>query len=73
MISLVDEKYYERAWCYAEAVMISGLDVSSKRQSALRCTGMGGYQASATGEWTLEKARDLVIKMNDKKLMHEQD
>ncbi|KAL2166965.1 hypothetical protein VTG60DRAFT_1923 [Thermothelomyces hinnuleus] len=67
MISLVDEK-----------VPFDGFEDMHAGPPALNAaaagsTEMGGYQASATREWTLEKARDLVIKMNNKKLTHEQD
>ncbi|KAL2194085.1 hypothetical protein P885DRAFT_43648 [Corynascus similis CBS 632.67] len=91
VISLVDETYYERAWCCVEAMMISELDVSfyedfsahrwlehmpfAMADSAASTGETGDDRANATGggKWTLQKARRLALKMQDKKLTYEQD
>lgn len=82
VISLVDDTYYDRAWCCVEALMVGELDRYLSRRSVRRWyehLAVATPGADQTGEsegppeWTLQPARDLMLSMKDKKLTYEQD
>lgn len=82
VISLVDDTYYDRAWCCVEAMMVDGLDRYTSRRFVRRWyehLAVATTSTEQTGEgkeptiWTLQPARDLMLNMKDKKLTYEHD
>jgi hypothetical protein len=79
VISLVDDTYYERAWCCVEAMMISQLEGSSYQKTVHQWYEhiVSGTEPSGattnSGEWALQRARQRPLNMKDKKLAFEHD
>ncbi|KAK4124340.1 hypothetical protein N657DRAFT_680349 [Parathielavia appendiculata] len=84
VISLVDDTYYDRAWCCVEAMMIAQLRRAVRSKSNFHAwyehkavagaIGQSGNGDSTTRGWTLQKApTHPSLDMKDKKLTYELD
>jgi hypothetical protein len=78
VISLVDDTYYERAWCCVEAMMIDRLrpvepsEFNCHAWFEHRAAAADTEQAGAEG-WTLRMTPRVSLDMKDKKLTYEHD
>ncbi|KAK0624050.1 hypothetical protein B0T14DRAFT_192742 [Immersiella caudata] len=76
-ISLIDDQYYQRAWCCVEAMMIMALRYSRKdihnwyEQVPLASTEF--YSGGEAKQWTLKDGNHQYIQMEDKELTFESD
>lgn len=82
VISLVDDMYYQRAWCCVEAMMVAELDRSYLSRSihrwyehmpAAAASPEQTDEANDVRGWTLQPARGVQLDMRDKKLTYEHD
>lgn len=72
-ISLIDDQYFERAWCCVEAMMIYSLISGRDLHRWYEQVPLVGKKGDSEEKWKLRDGKHHYINMEDKKLTFESD